>query len=415
MNIAIIGSGISGLTCGYLLNKEHNITIFESNNYIGGHTNTISLDFENKNFNIDTGFIVYNNDTYPTFVKILNQLNVETQPSTMSFSLTCKRTGLEYSTKNLSSLFGQKKNLLNPKFYSMLFGIADYFKKAKNFLELNDSFSETVFDFVQKEKIDPIVYEKFILPMASAIWSTNPQNTKYMPAKYLFEFYRNHDLLSINPSKKWRVIKGGSKEYVLKLTKFFIKKIRLNNEVKLIKRKNNAIFISTNSTENEKFDSVIIACHSDQALKLLADPSNNEKKILSNISYQSNQVILHTDSSVLPKNKKMWSSWNSFIPSDNESEVSLTYNMNILQSIKAKKTFCVSMNMEDNIDSSKIIKKINYSHPAFNENTVNAQINKHQISGLNNTYYAGAYWRYGFHEDGVLSALDVCKNFGVSI
>jgi len=416
MKIAIIGSGISGLTSAYLLHKKHDITLFESNNYIGGHTNTITVNDENNNqLNVDTGFIVYNNDTYPNFVKILNKLKVETQPSTMSFSLSCERSGMEYGTGNLKALFGNKSNIISFKFYKLLFGIFTYFKKAKTFLKHNNDFSYTVHDFIKSAKINNYTYEKFILPMASAIWSTNFDEIEQMPAKYLFEFYKNHDLLSINPSKKWRVIKGGSKQYVSKLIKPFDNRIRINSKVHSIKRDKNTIYLKTDRNEKEEFNAVILACHSDQALKILEDSTNQEKEILANIPYQLNQAILHTDTSVLPKNKKMWSSWNSYIPKDQNSNVSLTYNMNILQSIKSKNTFCVSINMENNINPSKIIKKINYSHPTFNKKSVFAQSQKNKISGIKNTYFAGAYWRYGFHEDGVLSALDVCKNFGVEI
>ena len=416
MKIAIIGSGISGLTSAYLLHKKHDITLFESNDYIGGHTNTIKVNDENNNeLNVDTGFIVYNNDTYPNFVKILNKLKVETQPSTMSFSLSCERSGMEYGTGNLKALFGNKSNIISFQFYKLLFGIFTYFKKAKTFLKHNNDFSYTVLDFIKSAKINNYTYEKFILPMASAIWSTNFDEIEQMPAKYLFEFYKNHDLLSINPSKKWRVIKGGSKQYVSKLIKPFDNRIRINSKVHSIKRAKNTIYLKTNHNEKEEFNAVILACHSDQALKILEDSTNQEKEILANIPYQLNQAILHTDTSVLPKNKKMWSSWNSYIPKEQNSNVSLTYNMNILQSIKSKNTFCVSINMENNINPSKIIKKINYSHPTFNKKSVFAQSQKNKISGIKNTYFAGAYWRYGFHEDGVLSALDVCKNFGVEI
>tara|TARA_B000000609_G_C24172708_1_gene351503 strand:+ start:50 stop:1300 length:1251 start_codon:yes stop_codon:yes gene_type:complete len=416
MKIAIIGSGISGLTSAYLLHKKHDITLFESNNYIGGHTNTITVNDENNNqLNVDTGFIVYNNDTYPNFVKILNKLKVETQPSTMSFSLSCERSGMEYGTGNLKALFGNKSNIISFQFYKLLFGIFTYFKKAKTFLKHNNDFSYTVHDFIKSAKINNYTYEKFILPMASAIWSTNFDEIEQMPAKYLFEFYKNHDLLSINPSKKWRVIKGGSKQYVSKLIKPFYNRIRINSKVHSIKRDKNTIYLKTDHNEKEEFNAVILACHSDQALKILEDSTNQEKEILANIPYQLNQAILHTDTSVLPKNKKMWSSWNSYIPKEQNSNVSLTYNMNILQSIKSKNTFCVSINMENNINPSKIIKKINYSHPTFNKKSVFAQSQKNKISGIKNTYFAGAYWRYGFHEDGVLSALDVCKNFGVEI
>ena len=416
MKIAIIGSGISGLTSAYLLHKKHDITLFESNNYIGGHTNTITVNDENNNqLNVDTGFIVYNNDTYPNFVKILNKLKVETQPSTMSFSLSCERSGMEYGTGNLKALFGNKSNIISFQFYKLLFGIFTYFKKAKTFLKHNNDFSYTVLDFIKSAKINNYTYEKFILPMASAIWSTNFDEIEQMPAKYLFEFYKNHDLLSINPSKKWRVIKGGSKQYVSKLIKPFDNRIRINSKVRSIKRAKNTIYLKTDHNEKEEFNAVILACHSDQALKILEDSTNQEKEILANIPYQLNQAILHTDTSVLPKNKKMWSSWNSYIPKEQNSNVSLTYNMNILQSIKSKNTFCVSINMENNINPSKIIKKINYSHPTFNKKSVFAQSQKNKISGIKNTYFAGAYWRYGFHEDGVLSALDVCKNFGVEI
>ena len=413
MNIAIIGSGISGLTCAYLLSGCHKITLFEANNYLGGHTNTIDIDLEGSSYAVDTGFIVYNEKTYPLFKKILKQLDVQTQPSNMSFSVKCERTGLEYKPTSLNSLFGQRKNILRPEFFGMLNGILAFNRGARRLLDKDVDFQETVKEFADKMKINTMAFEKFVVPMASAIWSTSPSIMESIPIQYLARFFNNHGLLSINNHPQWRVVKGGAREYVKKMATRFSGDIRLNSKVIRITRKPEGVKVKTGNNVIENFDAVILACHSDQALEMLKDPTSQEKEILSSIPYQKNIALLHTDISVLPLRKRVWASWNSNIPRNKENRVSLTYNMNMLQSIKCPDTICVSLNMEERIKPEKVLKRIIYNHPVYNKTTVNAQNRKHEINGLNNTYYAGAYWKYGFHEDGVKSALDVCRHFGV--
>ena len=413
MNIAIVGSGISGLTCAYLLSDAHKITLFEANNYLGGHTNTIDIELEGSTYAIDTGFIVYNEKTYPLFKKILRQLNVQTQSSNMSFSVKCERTGLEYKPTSLNSLFGQRKNMLRTEFFGMLNGILEFNKGARKLLDKDVDSQETVKQFVDKMKINTMTFEKFVIPMASAIWSTSPDLMKSIPIDYLARFFNNHGLLSINNHPQWRVIKGGAREYIKKMVARFSDSIRLNSKVVRITRKPEGVKLKTGNNVTANFDAVILACHSDQALEMLQDPTSKETEILSSIPYQENIALLHTDTSVLPLRKRIWASWNSNIPLKKENKVSLTYNMKMLQSIKCPDTICVSLNMEERIKPEKVLKRIIYNHPVYNKTTVNAQNRKHEINGLNNTYYAGAYWKYGFHEDGVKSALDVCRHFGV--
>ena len=415
MKIAIVGSGISGLTCAYLLSNSHRITLFEANSYLGGHTNTIDITLEGSTYSIDSGFIVYNEKTYPYFKKILKELDVSTQPSNMSFSVKCERTGLEYKPNSLNTLFGQRINMLRPEFFGMLKGILAFNKGARELLNKEGNYKETVKQFAEKMNINAMAFEKFVIPMASAIWSGPPHMMELFPIRYLARFFNNHGLLSVNNHPKWRVVKGGSREYVKKMALRFANRIRLNSKVIGIERCPEGIKLKTESNVVEIFDSVILACHSDQALEMLMDPTTKEREILSSIPYQENIALLHTDTSVLPRRKKVWASWNSNIPLNKERPVSLTYNMNMLQSIESPQTICVSLNMEERINPEKVLKRIVYNHPLYTNKTVTSQNRKHEISGLNNTFYAGAYWKYGFHEDGVKSALDVCKNFGVEL
>ena len=413
MKIAIIGSGISGLTCAYLLANQHNITLFEANSYLGGHSNTVDVTLGGTTYSVDTGFIVYNKKTYPHFNNILNELDVPTQASNMSFSVKCERTGLEYKPTSINTLFGQRGNLFNPQFFGMVRGILAFNKGARDLLEQDGNYQYTVKQFLEKNKINSLTFEKFIIPMASAIWSSPPERISYFPIRHLARFYRNHGLLSINDHPQWRVIKGGSKEYVHRMVSRFSDSIKINTKVVGITRTNEGIKLKTENGDVIKFHAVIMACHSDQSLKILTDPSPDEVQILSSIPYQKNTALLHTDSSVLPRRKRIWASWNSNIPIKKEDLVSLTYNMNILQSLDVPETICVSLNMEERINPEKVLKRIVYHHPVYTAQTVESQNRKDEISGVNDTYYAGAYWKYGFHEDGVVSALDVCKKLGV--
>ena len=415
MKIAIIGSGISGLTAAYLLNRKHDVTIFEANDYIGGHTHTHKVNIDGKKYSVDTGFIVYNERTYPNFIKLLDLLNVERQLSTMGFSVKSISKDYEYAGESLNSLFAKRSNIFRFGFLRMLYEMYHFGKKADS-SGIGLDASVTLGDYLKKEKYSGEFINYFIIPMGAAIWSTPANKVLNMPAYFFIKFFYNHGMLETINRPNWWVIKNGSPEYIKKIIRGFENKINLSTPVKTVARKNEGIEIQlAKKEETLKFDSVIFATHSDQALEMLENPTDTEKDILSSIPYQKNEVLLHTDSSVLPRRKLSWASWNYQLDSDPALPVVLTYNMNILQSINCKETLCVTLNDHNSVDETKILKKITYHHPLFNVKSIEAQKRKSEISGVNNTHYCGAYWRNGFHEDGVVSALDVCKDFGEQI
>ena len=415
MKIAIIGSGISGLTAAYLLNRKHDVTIFEANDYIGGHTHTHKVNIDGKKYSVDTGFIVYNERTYPNFIKLLDLLNVERQLSTMGFSVKSISKDYEYAGESLNSLFAKRSNIFRFGFLRMLYEMYHFGKKADS-SGIGLDASVTLGDYLKKEKYSGEFINYFIIPMGAAIWSTPANKVLNMPAYFFIKFFYNHGMLETINRPNWWVIKNGSSEYIKKIIRGFENKINLSTPVKTVARKNEGIEIQlAKKEETLKFDSVIFATHSDQALDMLENPTDTEKDILSSIPYQKNEVLLHTDSSVLPRRKLSWASWNYQLDSDPALPVVLTYNMNILQSINCKETLCVTLNDHNSVDETKILKKITYHHPLFNGKSIEAQKRKSEISGVNNTHYCGAYWRNGFHEDGVVSALDVCKDFGEQI
>ena len=416
MKIAIIGSGISGLTCAYMLNRKDDITIFEKNDYIGGHTHTHEIEYSGRKWNIDSGFIVYNERTYPNFINILDRLGVERQLTRMGFSVKSEKNDLEYAGHSLNGLFAQRSNLFRPSFIRMLRSMWRFNSEARSDLKGLDS-ETTLGEYLKSNGYPEEFIQHFIIPIGAAIWSTVPNQMMDMPAIFFIRFFENHGMLQIVDRPNWWVITGGSKRYVEKMVDGFENKIRLSSPVKNVKREGGSITVQfgANSLESENFDSVIFATHSNQSLAMLDAPTKAEIEILSAIKYQKNDALLHYDDSILPKRKNAWSSWNYLLDEDQSKAVALTYNMNILQSLKSDRTFCVSLNSGNLVDESKVIKELSYDHPLFTTSSINAQSRKHEISGKNNTYYCGAYWRNGFHEDGVMSALDVCKDFGESL
>ena len=416
MKIAIIGTGISGLTTAYLLNKKHDVTVFEKNDYIGGHTHTHDINLKDKNYAVDSGFICYNENTYPNFIKLLKILGVESQKTTMGFSVKSEKMNLEYAGNSINSLFSQKKNIFSISFLLMIKDILSFNKNAiKDLITISPKL--TLGEYLRKNNYSKGFIYNYIVPMGAAIWSTKASSMLDMSALFFIRFFDNHGLLQIKNRPTWWVIKDGSKEYVKKLVSSFEEKIRLTSPVFSITRKNKKIEINLRNDKDyiETFDAVVIATHSDQALKLLSDKTSLEIEILNALPYQKNEALLHTDYTVLPKNKLAWASWNYNLDQDSEEPVALTYNMNILQSLDAPETFCVTLNSNGLINPSKVIKKLKYDHPLFTVEGIAAQKRKHEISGVNNTYFCGAYWRNGFHEDGVISALDVAEQFGISL
>ena len=414
MKIAIIGTGISGLTSAYLLSKEHIVHVYEAQEYIGGHVHTLPVHLNGISYEIDTGFIVFNDRTYPNFNKLLNKINVLSQPTSMSFSVKCETTGLEYNGTSLNGLFAQRLNLLKPSFLLMVKDILRFNRDAKEFL--TDSVEEITFgEFLNRGGYSNALKNNYALPMASAIWSAKSKVIENANFRFFAQFFENHGMLNISDRPQWRVIKGGSKQYTLKLIEPITNKIRINSPVDKIIRKNKGIEVVYNKQQKELYDRVIIATHSDQALKMIENPSYSEIEILSAIPYQTNVAYLHWDCSVLPKQKNAWASWNYFKPNKMKDETTVTYYMNMLQSLDMPKNICVSLNMEEHINPKKIYKKIIYQHPVFTSEAILAQKRHKEIDGVDKLHFCGAYWGSGFHEDGLNSALSVCKSFGRSL
>jgi predicted NAD/FAD-binding protein len=411
MKIAIIGTGISGMVTAYLLSDSHDITVFEKNDYIGGHTHTHDVEAQGRTFAVDTGFIVFNEVTYPNFLKLLLRLGVTWKPSRMSFSLRCEQTGLEFSPSSPDTLFAQRRNLLRPSFYRMVLDIFRFRKEALKLLESRDD-RVTLADYLEREKYSSLFIEKFILPMGAAVWSADPLRFRQFPARNFVEFFHNHGFLQVRNQPQWLVVKGGSRQYVEKLIKPFADRIRLNCPAESVTRHDGYVEVRSKTGGTERFDAVVLALHSDEALALLSDPSEAEKEVLGALPYQENLTVLHTDPSLLPRHRKCWASWNYHVPRESLGRVALTYDMNILQGLDAPAEFCVTLNRPAEIDPAKVIRRLLYSHPVYTPAGVAAQVRREEISGVRRTYYCGAYWSYGFHEDGVKSALAVCKHFG---
>ncbi|MEH0370666.1 NAD(P)/FAD-dependent oxidoreductase [Vibrio mimicus] len=409
MKIAIIGTGISGLTCGYYLHRYHDITLFEANDYIGGHTATVDVELDGKQYAIDTGFIVYNDRTYPNFIKMMDEIGVKGRPTEMSFSVRNEANGLEYNGHTLTTLFAQKRNWLNLKFYHFISEILRFNRLTKACVENELASEQTLGEFLSQHHFSEYFCENYILPMGAAIWSSSLADMRAFPLMFFARFFLNHGLLDVTNRPQWYVIPGGSRSYIEPLTQGFRDRISLNSAVTQVKRVPVGVEIQVNG-QIERFDEVIFACHSDQALAMLSEPTAKEQQLLSALAYQANEVVLHTDTRLLPKRKAAWASWNYWLKGEANQETrlpSLTYNMNILQHIEASQTFCVTLNSSDDIDPSKVLRRFTYHHPVFSLPAIEAQQAKAQISGENHTWFCGAYWHNGFHEDGVRSALDV--------
>jgi predicted NAD/FAD-binding protein len=409
MKIAIIGAGISGMTAAYLLHGDHEIEVFEAGDYIGGHTHTIDVKRNTESYTVDTGFIVFNRVTYPNFCTMMDRLGVESQPTEMTFSVKCKSTGLEYSPHTLNNFFIQRKNLLSPAFYRM---ILDIFRFRRDINRLGEGDEELeIGNYLKDHDYSEGFIRHFIIPLGSSLWSADPVRFQEFPLRTFVRFFKNHGFLEIRNPFQWLVIRGGSQKYVEKLTGPYSDRIRLNCTVESISRGREYTELRFQGN-TKRFDHVVIATHSDQALAMLSDPSPAEREILETFPYQENLAVLHRDISLLPLNRQIWSSWNYLIPENDAGCAAITYDMNILQSIQSPEEFCVTLNRPDDIDADKEIGRFVYHHPVFTGDAPAAQQRHGEISGVNRTHYCGAYWGYGFHEDGVNSALAACSYFG---
>ncbi|WP_369982921.1 NAD(P)/FAD-dependent oxidoreductase [Thalassolituus sp.] len=415
--IAVVGSGIAGLTCAWLLRDKYDITLYEENDYLGGHTQTTDVELLGKSWPVNTGFIVYNDWTYPNFIRLMELLGVESEESDMSFSVKCEQSGLEYNGHTLNSLFAQRRNFLKPSFYGMIRDILRFNKETRAELA-NDSVdrTETLGSYLTRKGYGEAFRTKYIIPMGAAVWSASEEMMMAFPVYFFLRFFNNHGMLSVDDRPQWRVISNGSRSYVTRILKDLPQEqVFLNTPVDGVSRSEDGVVISS-KRGHDLYDEVIFACHSDQALAMLKDATADEQAILGAIPYKLNDVVLHTDETILPKRKLAWAAWNYHIGEDAQDSVAVTYYMNRLQNFDdAPVEFCVTLNKTEAINPQKIIRKFRYAHPVFTLEGMAAQQRHSEISGVNNTHFCGAYWFNGFHEDGVRSALRVTEALGVPL
>ena len=409
MRLAIVGSGVSGLVAAHLLHPRHDITVFEARDRIGGHVNTIHHEDDTGQWRVDTGFIVYNEHNYPLFSKMLRQLGVSTQPSDMSFSVRCDRTGIEYNGSTLRQLFIQKRNLLRPSYYGMIRDIIRFNREAPAAIA-NGSKGLSMGEYLDGARYSSRLSEHYLVPMGSALWSIPASRVLDMPAEFFVRFFENHGMLSVSDRPEWRVVQGGSRSYVDALVAPFDDRIRTGCPVRTVRRESDGVFVN-----DERFDQVVMACHSDQALGMLTDATRVELEVLGALPYQKNRVVLHTDTSVLPRREGAWGSWNYMSKGKSDEPATVTYNMNMLQTLAAERTLCVTLNPPDWIEPASVIYETTYDHPLYTLGGIEAQGRRNEISGVNRTHYCGAYWGFGFHEDGVRSGADVARALGVEL
>lgn len=408
MKIAIVGSGISGLSCAYLLHKKHDITVFESSNKPGGHVNTVKTIGQTGTYNVDTGFIVFNRENYPNFVRLLEKLRIDSQETRMGFSVQSKELNLEYSGESITGLFGHFRNLVDPKHWLMVRDILKFHKLANNHLDPNES----VDSFLGRNHFGDRFSKYFLLPLGSALWSCSTEKFGKFPMEFVSDFLSNHQMLQASNRPIWRVIKNGSKTYVDRLVEILGNRLKLNNPVKEVKRAKNCIKLSMPDGTEQSFDEVILACHADQSLRLLTSISDDEKNLLESFPYQENRVTLHSDDSVIPRRKSARASWNAYLPKSKTEDALVTYDMNILQSLPTEEPFCVSLNHQELINEQKVHGNYDFSHPTYHAGRKHNQSRHSSFIRNQGVSLCGAYWGYGFHEDGLTSGLRVCEAFG---
>ena len=410
MRIAVVGAGVSGLHAAWRLSRDHDVTLYEANDYAGGHTATVDVEWDGRTYGVDTGFIVFNDWTYPNFIAMLRELGVAWQPSNMSFSLRCERTGLEYNGTSLNSLFAQRRNALRPSFLRMIADILRFNARSRALAgSLGDTL--TLGEYLARGNYSPQFVEHYIMPMGRAIWSAEASAMLDFPARFFVDFFDRHGFLSVDDRPVWQAVTGGSREYVRALLRAAKFDLRLASPVASIRRLPDEVRVRTARGDVARYDYVFLACHAPQALAMLEAPTVAERDVLAAFPYAANEVLLHTDTSVLPRRPLARAAWNYHLLADRQEPVALTYDMNILQSLDAPVRFLVSLNHRRAIDERKVLQTFTYDHPVYSPRAVQAQARHRELNGANRTYFCGAYWRCGFHEDGVVSAQAALAHF----
>ncbi len=409
-----MGAGVSGLVVAHLLHGEHEVTVFEAEDYVGGHANTIRVDTEYETHRVDTGFVVFNDRNYPLFEQLLVRLGVACQPSDMSFSVSDGTGAFEYASTSLNGLFAVRRHFLSPSFLRMVLEVP-HFQRACRELLGGRGEGPSLRTWLEQHRFSPQFIERLIVPQAAAVWCADPDQLWTFPARFLAEFFDNHGILSLRNRPKWKVVAGGSARYIEELTRAFSQRIRCSTPVEAVSRGTEGVTLVVRGNEPERFDQVVIATHSDQALAMLADATGAEREILGAIPYQSNEAVLHTDVAMLPRRRRAWASWNYHLLPGASGHAAVTYHMNRLQSLRSRRQFCVTLNRSSEIDPRTVIRTITYAHPMFTAEGMVAQRRVGEISGVNRTHFCGAYWEWGFHEDGVRSAVRVAEAFGAGL
>ena len=410
--IAIVGAGISGLTAAWLLSRRYEVEVFEANDYAGGHTHTHQIEAGDQTFAVDSGFIVFNPDYYPLFCRLLEELGVGTRETAMSFSVRNDRTGLEYNATDLAGLFCQRRNLVRPAFWRMLRDIARFYRAAPDLLQDPSSKTMTTGEFLEKNNYSEYFASDHLIPMASALWSAPPDQILSFPIQYMVRFFANHRMLQMTNRPPWRTVAGGSQSYVDRLLDRLGAKVHLDTPVRSIAPTEQGLRLRTERSE-ATCDRVILACHSDQALAMLEQPAPAQREVLGAIPYQRNEAVLHTDTSILPASRRGWAAWNARIPRDGNELCTVTYDMNILQGHDAPVEFLVTLTQDHAIDPARVLRRMTYHHPVYTRDSVAAQAEFDRIDGAGGVHFCGAYWGWGFHEDGVRSAARVARRLGV--
>jgi predicted NAD/FAD-binding protein len=407
MRIAVVGSGIAGLASAWLLSRRYAVTLFEASDYLGGHTHTHEIELHGRRHAVDTGFIVHNPHHYPLLNALFDELGVDSQPTTMSFSVHNEASGLEYNATSLDTLFCQRRNLISPRFLGMVRDLLRFYREAPALL-LQAGPGPTLGDYLAQQRYGTAFRDEHLVPMASALWSSPSAQILQFPARYLVQFMANHQMLQVAGRPQWRVVRGGSSSYVKALRSRWRVDERLACPVRAIARRVDGVEIRSEAG-SERFDHVVLACHSDQALALLADADTREREILGAITYQPNHVVLHTDAALLPTRRKAWAAWNARVPRTADEPCTVSYCMNLLQGLDAPEPLVVTLNRGDAIDPAKVLRRLRYDHPVYTHAAVAAQRRKAEIQGRRYTWFAGAYWGWGFHEDGMRSAVEVAQ------
>jgi uncharacterized protein len=420
MRIAIVGAGISGLMAAYVLQRAgHELTVYEAGDYVGGHSHTVECEVDGRCLPVDTGFIVHNDRTYPSLLRLLDELHVPTQATEMSFSVSDERSGLEYNGHTLGTLFTQRRNLVSPPFLGMLRDILRLNREARAFLAADGESKISLREFLERQRYGRTLRDLYLLPMGAAIWSSPLAQIERFPARAFFRFCENHGLLSVADRPEWRVIVGGSRRYVNAMLEHLRGRVRLATPARRVRRTPDAAIVASDAAGEERYDHVVLACHSDDALALLADPTPAERDVLGAIPYAANEAVLHQDARVLPRSRRAWASWNCRLPASGAASV--TYNQSILQNFATSRPLCVTLNGGDALNPALVLKRVTYRHPQFSAAAFAAQNRHAEISGLSvgtahtgggRTHYCGAYWGWGFHEDGVVSGVRVAAALG---